>query len=184
MLILIVGDMHIPHRAFYIPPKICENLTKGKINHIICTGNLCTRAQVDKLKEYCDDIYIVRGTFDDDDVSDSDHHIISFGSFKLGVVSSFLIVPQGDKEGLAATARELDVDILCYGNTNGPKVFEIDQHLFISPGSITGAFSSESFSSKPSFVLLNIQGNTSTIFSYTLNEDDTIQVDRSEYPSS
>lgn len=182
MLILIVGDMHIPHRTYSIPNKICETLKNGKINHIICTGNLCTKIQIEELKEFSDDIYIVRGTFDDDDISDSEKHIITFGSFRLGVISSYLIIPQGDEDALSASARELDVDILCYGSISS-KVFQKDNRLFISPGSMTGAFSSENFFTQPSFILLNIQGNTATVYSYTLDEDDIIQVSSSKFPS-
>jgi hypothetical protein len=41
--VLCIGDLHIPHRATDLPPKFRELLKPGKIHHILCTGNLCSR---------------------------------------------------------------------------------------------------------------------------------------------
>jgi vacuolar protein sorting-associated protein 29 len=43
VLVLALGDMHIPHRAPDIPAKFKSMLVPGKIQHIICTGNLCIK---------------------------------------------------------------------------------------------------------------------------------------------
>lgn len=40
VLVLAIGDLHIPHRAADLPPKFKSMLVPGKIQHIICTGNL------------------------------------------------------------------------------------------------------------------------------------------------
>ncbi len=37
----------------------------GKIQHIICTGNLCTKETYDYLKTLANDVHIVRGDFDE-----------------------------------------------------------------------------------------------------------------------
>ena len=37
----------------------------GKIQHILCTGNLCTKETYDYLKTLAGDLHIVRGDFDD-----------------------------------------------------------------------------------------------------------------------
>ena len=37
----------------------------GKIQHILCTGNLCTKETYDYLKTLAGDVHIVRGDFDD-----------------------------------------------------------------------------------------------------------------------
>lgn len=43
VLVLALGDMHIPHRAPDLPAKFKSMLVPGKIQHIICTGNLCIK---------------------------------------------------------------------------------------------------------------------------------------------
>lgn len=44
MLVLCIGDLHIPHRASDLAPKFKALLVPGKIHHILCTGNLCSEA--------------------------------------------------------------------------------------------------------------------------------------------
>ncbi|KAJ0729467.1 putative phosphodiesterase metallo-dependent phosphatase [Helianthus annuus] len=43
VLVLAIGDLHIPHRAPDLPAKFKSMLVPGKIQHIICTGNLCIK---------------------------------------------------------------------------------------------------------------------------------------------
>lgn len=37
----------------------------GKIQHVICTGNLCTKETYDYLKTIASDVHVVKGDFDD-----------------------------------------------------------------------------------------------------------------------
>ncbi|KAA3460777.1 vacuolar protein sorting-associated protein 29 [Gossypium australe] len=46
VLVLAIGDLHIPHRAPDLPPKFKSMLVPGKIQHIICTGNLCIKLAI------------------------------------------------------------------------------------------------------------------------------------------
>jgi len=64
-LVLVVGDLHIPHRASSVPAKFRKLLVPGKIQHILCTGNLCTKESVDYLKTLASDVHVVRGDFDE-----------------------------------------------------------------------------------------------------------------------
>jgi hypothetical protein len=43
--VLALGDLHIPHRAPDLPAKFKSMLVPGKIQHIICTGNLCIKVR-------------------------------------------------------------------------------------------------------------------------------------------
>ena len=43
VLVLCLGDLHIPARAADLPPKFKELLMPGKIHHILCAGNLNTK---------------------------------------------------------------------------------------------------------------------------------------------
>lgn len=45
--------------------NICFLKVPGKIQHILCTGNLCTKDSYDYLKTLASDVHIVRGDFDD-----------------------------------------------------------------------------------------------------------------------
>jgi vacuolar protein sorting-associated protein 29 len=45
VLVLCIGDIHIPHRATDIPAKFRELLKPGKIHQILCTGNLCSKVR-------------------------------------------------------------------------------------------------------------------------------------------
>ena len=51
MLVLTLGDLHIPHRvAAMIPDKFKKLLVPEKIEAVICTGNLCSPEQFSYLK--------------------------------------------------------------------------------------------------------------------------------------
>ena len=43
-LVLVLGDLHMPHRAAAIHEKFGKMLVPNKMQHVICTGNLCTRS--------------------------------------------------------------------------------------------------------------------------------------------
>lgn len=43
VLVLALGDLHVPHRSPELPAKFKSMLVPGKIQHIICTGNLCIK---------------------------------------------------------------------------------------------------------------------------------------------
>lgn len=64
-LVLVLGDLHIPHRCSSLPSKFKKLLVPGRIQHILCTGNLCTKESYDYLKTLASDVHIVRGDFDE-----------------------------------------------------------------------------------------------------------------------
>lgn len=43
VLVLCIGDLHIPHRAADLPHKFKELLKPGKIHSILCVGNVCNK---------------------------------------------------------------------------------------------------------------------------------------------
>ena len=57
--------MHIPYRAAGLSAQFKKLLLPGKIQHILCTGNLSTRESYDYLKTIASDVHVVRGDFDD-----------------------------------------------------------------------------------------------------------------------
>ncbi len=66
MLVLVIGDLHIPHRAASLPAQFRKLLVPGRINHIVCTGNLACRDAYEYLRSLASDLHIVRGDFDID----------------------------------------------------------------------------------------------------------------------
>jgi predicted phosphodiesterase len=63
--VLVLGDLHIPHRCNSLPNRFKKLLVPGKIQHILCTGNLCTKESFDYLKTLASDVHVVRGDFDE-----------------------------------------------------------------------------------------------------------------------
>ena len=55
----------MPHRGSGVPAKFRKLLVPGKIQHILCTGNLCSKESFDYLKTLASDVHVVRGDFDD-----------------------------------------------------------------------------------------------------------------------
>ena len=43
VLVLLIGDLHIPHRAGALPQAFKSLLVPGRIQHVLCTGDLCNR---------------------------------------------------------------------------------------------------------------------------------------------
>lgn len=49
-LVLVLGDMHIPHREAAIPEKFKKMLVPNKMQHVLCTGNLIGKDQYNDLR--------------------------------------------------------------------------------------------------------------------------------------
>ncbi|KAJ3299010.1 Vacuolar protein sorting-associated protein 29 [Borealophlyctis nickersoniae] len=144
MLVLALGDFHIPHRAVDLPPKFKKLLVPGKIQQILCTGNLCSRETLDYLRTVCPDLVLVRGDMDETSASSSatpQSRIVTHGPLKIGLVHGHQVMPWGDARALGIVARQMDVDVLVSGHTHAYEAFEHEGRFFVNPGSATGAFS-------------------------------------------
>ncbi|GAA5840082.1 hypothetical protein JCM11251_000598 [Rhodosporidiobolus azoricus] len=141
MLVLVIGDLHIPTRAHDLPAKFKKLLVPGKITQILSTGNTTDRETWDYLRSVAPDLRGVRGDWDEPSARLPPSMVVQHGPLKLGVISGHQIVPLGDAEILAATARKMDVDVLISGGTHRFEAFESDGRFFLNPGSATGAFS-------------------------------------------
>lgn len=74
-------------------------------------------------------------------------------------------MPPGDPDSLLIAARQMDVDVLCWGGTCRFEAYEMEGKFFINPGSATGAVSwgadveldaNGEEVSTPSFVLMDV----------------------------
>ena len=181
MLVLIIGDMCIPFKAHEISKVFREHLQPGKIHQILCTGNVCTKSELDYLRLICGEITIVRGQLDEDGIANQDQVVQTIGGFRVGLVSSYTLFPLNDKVRLATKQRELDVDILIHGGTHKADAYQYDGCFYLDPGSATGAYTPDDAHPTPSFILLNVQGNTAVAYIYTLGEDGSISVRKDKF---
>lgn len=65
VLVLVIGDLHIPHRIHDLPAKFKKLLVPGKIQQILCTGNVCDRETYEYLRTVSPDVHVVRGDYDE-----------------------------------------------------------------------------------------------------------------------
>uniref|UniRef100_A0A914WIS2 Vacuolar protein sorting-associated protein 29 n=1 Tax=Plectus sambesii TaxID=2011161 RepID=A0A914WIS2_9BILA len=179
MLVLIIGDLHIPHRCHNLPAKFRKLLVPNKIQHILCTGNLCTKETFDYLKSLASDVHVVRGDFDEN-CNYPETKVVTVGQFRIGLCHGHQLVPWGDTEVLSLLARQLDVDVIVSGHTHEFKAFEHEGRFFINPGSATGAYSALESSVTPSFALMDVQAQALVTYVYRL-VDDEVKVERLEF---
>jgi len=178
MLVLVLGDLHVPHRESCLPAKFKNLLVPGRIHHILCTGNLCTKESFDYLKTLAADVHVVRGDFDENTYPEQ--KVVRVGQFRIGLCHGHQIIPWGDHASLALLARQLDADILITGHTHQYEAFEAESKFFINPGSITGAYGSMEKKGTPSFILMDIQNSTVVTYVYELKNNE-VKVERVEY---
>ncbi len=182
VLVLCIGDLHIPYRATDLPAKFKALLVPGKIHHILCPGNLCIPELYDYFKTVCPSLHVTRGEFDTNASTYPDHQVLDIGDFRVGLCHGHQVVPTGDIEALAILQRRLNVDILVTGATHEFKAFKYEDRFLINPGSATGAFVQHGVTQvKPSFVLMDIDGSKATVYVYELGSEGDVKVDKIEF---
>ncbi|KAJ1822432.1 Vacuolar protein sorting-associated protein 29 [Coemansia sp. RSA 2599] len=181
-LVLVLGDIHIPQRAADIPAKFRKLLVPGKIDQILCTGNLTDRATYEYLRSITPDLHIARGEYDDKTQSyPISVKVTQQQELTIGLLNGHYAVPcNGDVDSLASIARQMDVDVLVTGNTHRFEAYEEQGRFFINPGSVTGAWGALEMNPVPSFVLMEVKGRQVVVYVYQLVNDDVV-VDRIEY---
>jgi vacuolar protein sorting-associated protein 29 len=142
VLVLVMGDFHIPHRGAEIPAKYREMITPNKINTVICTGNMGSREVHDWAKSLSNNFHVVKGDFEDEGFKDlPEEKVVEIGGLKMGIIHGHQIIPWGDEEALGNKAIELGVSVLISGHSHELKFSTHNGINFINPGSMTGAFS-------------------------------------------
>jgi len=181
-LVLVLGDLHIPHRSDALPDQFKDLLVPGKMQHVLCTGNVCSKSTEEYLRTLANSVHIVRGDMDvQTGLSDlPDQKVLQIGEFTIGLSHGHQTMPCGDPESLAALQRQLDVDILVTGHTHKTEVYEYEKRYIINPGSATGAYSPTSSGVVPSFVLMAIKGSKVVTYVYELR-DGEVNVSKSEF---
>lgn len=143
-LVLVLGDLYIPSRCSALPPEFAELLVPGKMQHVLCTGNACSKTTKDYLHTLAQEVHMVRGDFDQASIASTlpDHKILQIGAFRLLLLHGHTVLPYSDAESLAALHRQHNADIIV---TGGPhhvnEVYELHGRYVVNPGSCTGAYS-------------------------------------------
>ncbi|KII91402.1 hypothetical protein PLICRDRAFT_69787, partial [Plicaturopsis crispa FD-325 SS-3] len=184
VLVLLIGDLHIPSRAPALPPKFKKLLVPGKIQQILCTGDLEDRPTYDYLRAVAADLRVVRGDYDETSAHPLSVTISPPSSpIRIGLIHGHQAVPAGDLDALAAVARQLDVDVLVSGGTGRFQAVDYGGRFFVNPGSATGAWTGGpdgASSPTPSFALMDIQGPVVVTYVYQLVEGE-VRVEKVEW---
>jgi len=176
----VIGDLHIPHRIHDLPAKFRKLLVPGKIQQILCTGNVCDKETYDYLRTVASDVHVVRGDYDEDS-SFPLSVTVAHSPIKIGVIHGHQCIPTGDLDSLSSIARQMDVDVLVSGHTHTFQALEYDGRFFVNPGSATGAWTGALTSDPtPSFALMDIQGTVVVTYVYQLIEGE-VRVEKIEY---
>nr|GAT57690.1 retrograde transporter [Mycena chlorophos] len=180
VLVLIIGDLHIPHRTHDLPAKFKKLLVPGKIQQILCTGNVCDKETYEYLRSISPDVNVVKGDYDETSNFPSSITVVH-NPIKIGVIHGHQSVPVGDLDSLGAIARQMDVDVLISGHTHTFQAREHDNRFFVNPGSATGAWTGAfSGDPTPSFALMDIQGPVVVTYVYQLIEGE-VRVEKIEW---
>ncbi|KDQ53664.1 hypothetical protein JAAARDRAFT_136576 [Jaapia argillacea MUCL 33604] len=180
VLVLIIGDLHIPHRVHDLPAKFKKLLVPGKIQQILSTGNVCDKETYDWLRTVASDVHVVRGDYDESAAFPMSV-TVTHTPIRIGVIHGHQCIPTGDLDSLSAIARTMDVDVLVSGHTHTFQAIGYDNHFFVNPGSATGAWTGAySGDPTPSFALMDIQGPVVVTYVYQLIEGE-VRVEKIEW---
>ncbi|KAF5392879.1 hypothetical protein D9757_000895 [Collybiopsis confluens] len=204
VLVLVIGDLHIPHRIHDLPHKFKKLLAPGKISQVLCTGNVCDRETMEYLRSIVggQEISLVRGDYDELPSIPSSLTIAhSNGSLRIGLIHGHQSLPLGSLDALSAIARQMDVDVLISGATHSVMAKEYNGRFFLNPGTATGAWTGSWNSSRPgvavntpegvrstgptgdptpSFALMDIQGTVVVTYVYQFLDGD-VKVEKVEW---
>jgi len=163
-----------------LPAKFKKLLLPGKIQQIICTGNICDRETYDYLRTVAPEVHVVRGDYDEDPRFPLSL-VLSHPPLRIGAIHGHLNVPVGELDSLGAIARQIDVDVLVHGNTHKFETMEHQGKFFVNPGSATGAWTGQSTEDPiPSFALMDVQGPVVVTYVYRLI-DNEVKVEKIEW---
>mmetsp|Transcript_11588 Transcript_11588/g.48212 ORF Transcript_11588/g.48212 Transcript_11588/m.48212 type:complete len:186 (-) Transcript_11588:822-1379(-) len=179
VLVLIIGDLHVPHRSPVFPPRFKNLLAPRKVQYIFCTGNLCTREMEEYLRSLCSEVHIAQGDMDEGRYQEL--VALNVGSVSFAICHGHQVLPWYEETALIALQRDLGVDVLVVGHSHKIGTIECPGGgIIINPGTATGAPRVIDLEApKPSFVLMDIQGRKLVTYTYTLENEDDIKVDRS-----
>ena len=106
---------HVQRSSCRTPSSRCLQNVKalvgpGKVEQVLCTGNLCSPEVLVFLRSLCSDVTCVQGDFDPPGA----YHPSAtkkIGNWAVGILHGHQIVPWGDKGALKKAQNEMKVDV-------------------------------------------------------------------------
>lgn len=126
----------VSHFSSYTPTlrRISHSmLVPGKMQHVICTGNIGTSEQYDEIQELAPNVHIVQGDYDLPENKFPEFQKIHVGEFNIGIIHGHQVLPWGNPDALARWRRKLHVDVLISGHSHVNDITEYDNHYYINP---------------------------------------------------
>ncbi|GAB68623.1 vacuolar protein sorting 29 [Plasmodium cynomolgi strain B] len=164
-LVLLIGDFHSPMRNLGLPDCFKDLLKTDKIKHVLCTGNVGCRENLELLKNIADSVHITKGDMDDEYDFPEDINL-TIGDFKMSLIHGHQIIPWGDTNALLQWQKKYDSDIIISGHTHKNSIVRYEGKYFINPGSATGAFQPWLSQPTPSFILMAVAKSSIVVYVY------------------
>lgn len=155
-------------------------LVPGKIQTVLCTGNLCTKSTLQYLRSIAPDVHVVQGDFDLEEEYPTEK-VIEMEGYRIGLLHGHQVLPWDDEKALDMEIRKRGLNILVTGHTHVPATKICNDCFVINPGSATGAYSTAGDPhATPNFVLLDVNEGKVMAYIYSLS-DGELKVDKFEY---
>lgn len=132
MLIGLISDTHIPHRARVLPQKVLDAFSE--VDLILHAGDLTTLKVLEELKQIAP-VMAVQGNMDRANGIDLPKaRVIEAEDLRIGLIHGE-VYPRADTQQLLYLAKELNADILVSGHSHQPKIEQKEGILLLNPGS-------------------------------------------------
>ncbi|XP_043417608.1 vacuolar protein sorting-associated protein 29-like [Prionailurus bengalensis] len=158
-----IRRLYNPHWCNRLPATFKKLLVPGKIQPLLCPGNLWNKESYDYLKTQISEVRIVRGDVRGN-LNYPEQKGLTDRQFRIGWFPGHQVIPWGGTASLAPLQSESDVDILISGHTHKFEAFEHENKFYVNPGPATGAHNALETNMIPSFMLMDIQASTAVTY--------------------
>ncbi|MHA1594729.1 MAG: YfcE family phosphodiesterase [Candidatus Baldrarchaeia archaeon] len=165
--ILVIGDFHIPDRAKSIPEQISAIINRENFDLVISTGDFTTRDTLKMLEKIAPVKWVIGNM---DYITGPETERVEIDGIKIGITHGTYVYPRGNPYQLRQIALKMKVNVLISGHTHALSIHKFDDVLLLNPGSATGVWGGGPASMKPSFMILEIEGNSIRVRAYELEK--------------
>jgi putative phosphoesterase len=159
--ILVIGDTHIPDRAFEIPRELVSRIEREKPwELVVFTGDLTGQEVLRWVRSLGERVYIVRGNMDYLPLPKTAKFEVE--GLNVGVHHGDGVYPRGDVLKLSSLAEKMGENVLITGHTHSDfaRIGVKGKVLLLNPGSLTGVWGGGGGSYTPSYMVVETHGAT------------------------